>query len=198
MVSAHHQHLHARAGRAARAVFRHAHRPSSPATWWRRAVSGSVGWTLGLLHDIGSLVRLAVDRDTEVQIAAYCEAEEALPEEAESALGATASTVWGRELCEEWRLPSAFHLVASHHRSGVAPRTSAVDDAAYLAIVSASSLIARLVGSPLRPEVREAASIRAAVLLDCEERDLWDLLANAHALRAEADRGVNELLRGVA
>lgn len=161
-----------------------------------RWLSSSVGWTLGLLHDVGSLCRLTVEPETEARVAEYCEVEEALPDEAEEVLGLCPSTQWGRELCEEWRLPVAFQTVASHHRHGVAPRTAAVDDAAYLAIVSAAALIARLVGSPLRQEIRAAVASRVCVLLDCNETELWDLLAQAHALRPEAEHALGELLRG--
>ncbi len=161
-----------------------------------RWLSSSVAWTLGLLHDIGALVRLTVDPDVEQRVVAYTGAQEALPEEAEAALGLAPSTAWGRALCEQWRLPSLFVLVAGHHRTGVAPKSATVDDAAYLALVSAASLIARLVARPLREDVRAGVATRVCMLLDCDAEALWDLLASAHSLNVEAEAAVNDLLRG--
>lgn len=161
-----------------------------------RWLSSSIAWTLGLLHDMGSLVRLTVEPDTEARIAAHVQANEALPEEAEATLGLTASTVWGRALAEHWRLPSLFTLVATHHRTGVAPRTTAIDDAAYLAMVSAASMMAHLVARPLREDVRAGLTTRVCMLLDCDANELWDLLASAHALNVEAEAALAELIRG--
>jgi len=161
-----------------------------------RWLSSSVAWTLGLLHDIGSLARLAVDPDTELRVASYCKAHEAMPDEAETALALSSSTIWGRALCEQWHLPPLFAMVAQHHRSGVAPKSASVDDAAYLALVSAASHMARLVARPLREDVRSGLATRVCMLLDCDANELWDLLAGAHALNLEAQASVDELMRG--
>lgn len=161
-----------------------------------RWLSSSIAWTLGLLHDVGSLVRLVVEPELEARVAAWTQANEALPEEAEVAFGARPATAWGRALTEHWRLPSLFTLVATHHRTGLAPRTTALDDAAYLTIVSAASLMAHLVSRPLREDVRASLTTRVCVLLDCDPSELWDLLASAHALNAETGAAMTEVLRG--
>jgi len=161
-----------------------------------RWLSSSIAWTLGLLHDMGSLVRLAVEPATEARVVAYVQANEALSEEAEAALGLTPSPLWGRALAEHWKLPALFSLVAANHRTGVAPRTAAVDDAAYLTMVSAASLMAQLVARPLREDVRAGLTTRVCMLLDCDATELWDLLASAHALNVEAEAALGELMRG--
>lgn len=159
-----------------------------------RWLSSSTAWTLGLLHDLGSLAMLAVAPDAMDRVAAYCEEKLCLPAEAEAALGLPSATDFANVLCHEWRLPWTVEVAATQHRNVTLTAGTSGDDAQLLTMVFAAVRLATLATRTLRPELRERLGAEAQQLLGCGEEELWDIIARVHAQREEADSCMAQLL----
>ena len=159
-----------------------------------RWLSTSTAWTLGLLHEVGALACLSIDPDAFARIAAWRVTHQALPDEAERALGVAPLTAYGAVLCREWKLPRLFEVAAIGHRTGVAPSGCSVDEADYLRFTAAASALAHIVGAPLRDDVRDGLVGRVCELLNVDLHAFWDLVIETHKLRDDAERSVGDLL----
>jgi len=163
-----------------------------------RWLSSSMAWTLGLLHDIGSLVYITVAPEEARAAAQHRANHRCLPEETEAALGLVASTEVARGLCHTWRLPFQVELAATRHRTGRPCDGATEDDATMLAYVSAASYLTRLVSEGLRDDVRFVVTDRIQDILQCDAGELWELLSMVHGLREEADVTATHLAGGAA
>ncbi|MCA9519274.1 MAG: HDOD domain-containing protein [Myxococcales bacterium] len=159
-----------------------------------RWLSSSTAWTLGLLHDLGSLATLAVAPDALDRVTAYCEERQCLVAEAEVALGLPSATDFANVLCHEWRLPWTIEVAATQHRSATMSAGTGGDDAQLLTMVFAAVRLATLATRNLRPEIRERLGVEVRQLLGCGEEELWDILARVHAQREEAEACMQQLL----
>jgi len=162
---------------------------------YARWLAPITSWTLGLLHDLGALARLATEPDSQLKIINYSSDYRCLPEEAELALALRPSTDIGRRLAQSWDLPPIFSLILGDHRTGVATLKASGDDGLHLQHVATASSLALLVSRPLRDDIRSVLCRQVVDLLALDgDDDLLELLDLADELAPEAERALAELI----
>ncbi len=162
----------------------------SRATW----LSQSLGWTLGLLHDLGTLVRIRLTPADHARVMAYRAQHLTLDEDAELALDVVPTPIFGAALCRAWELPGPIELVIRSCRTGLAPVAAKAETAEYIRLIAAASLAASVATSPLSDEVIERVQSRVCQALDADDAVFWGLVAEARARVPEATRTVHDEL----
>jgi len=157
-------------------------------------LSRSCAWSVGLLHDVGALVRMKLEPEVWQEFEARRVSLQVLPEEAEEVLGLAPTPIFGGILCRAWELPGPFEIVCRSSRTGVAPAACRADTAEYVRLISAASFLARLELDALGEPSREEASRRVIDTLSIADGELRQLLVLTRELRERAEQSVDAYL----
>jgi len=135
----------------------------------------------GLIHDIGIMVELQVERNKLIQVFEEIKmSPEGVPAEnmlaVEERIFGADHQAFGAALCESWKFPKSFSYVAGHHHdpmslpAQVRPLCAIVHVADRMVAQAVGGFRADLVDLSVSPEVRETLSLSEAQLASLAER----------------------------